>query len=109
MDLFSAFVAPLEEELGVLSNHNVNQSHSIQDQNAYRIRMNSVHFALDNDDGARTRSLRRGRHYPHRRIAQRQNANVRLHGDAVWSLRGELSAYRRRLRRLITTEVSCAL
>lgn len=56
MDLFSAFVAPLEEELGVRSNHNVNQSHSIQDQNAYRIRMNAVHFALDNDDGARTRA-----------------------------------------------------
>lgn len=56
MDLFSSFVAPLEQELGMRSNHIVNQSHSIQDQNAYRIRMNAVHFALDNDDGARTRA-----------------------------------------------------
>lgn len=56
MDLFASFVAPLEQELGVRSSHVVNQSHSIQDQNAYRIRMNAVHFALDNDDGARTRA-----------------------------------------------------
>lgn len=55
LDLFTAFQRPLEEELGVSSSHKVGQSHAIKDQRAYRIRINAVHFALDNDDGARTR------------------------------------------------------
>lgn len=56
LDLFGAFVRPLEQELGVRSSHQVGQTHAIRDKNAYRIRMNAVHFALDNDDGARTRA-----------------------------------------------------
>ena len=55
LDLFTAYQKPLEEELGVRANHKVGQSHAIRDQQAYRIRINAVHFALDNDDGARTR------------------------------------------------------
>jgi len=55
LDLFTAFLQPLEDELGVRSSHQVGQSHAIRDQQAYRIRINAVHFALDNDDGARTR------------------------------------------------------
>lgn len=55
MDLFAAFLAPLEQELGVRSNHQVGASHSIKDADSYRIRINAVHFALENDDGARTR------------------------------------------------------
>ena len=55
LDLFGAFLNPLEEELGVRSNHKINQSHAIRDADSYRIRINAVHFALDNDDGARTR------------------------------------------------------
>lgn len=56
MDLFGAFVSPLEQELGVRATHKVGQTHAIRDQAAYRIRMEAVHFALDNDDGARTRA-----------------------------------------------------
>lgn len=55
LDLFTAYQRPLEDELGIRSNHKVGQSHAIRDQQAYRIRINAVHFALDNDDGARTR------------------------------------------------------
>lgn len=55
LDLFTAYQRPLEDELGISSNHKVGQSHAIRDQQAYRIRINAVHFALDNDDGARTR------------------------------------------------------
>ena len=55
LDLFGAFLNPLEAELGVRSSHKVNQSHAIRDADSYRIRINAVHFALDNDDGARTR------------------------------------------------------
>ncbi|MDX1803570.1 MAG: pyruvate, water dikinase regulatory protein [Alcanivorax sp.] len=55
LDLFGAFLNPLEDELGVRSSHTVGQSHAIRDAESYRIRINAVHFALDNDDGARTR------------------------------------------------------
>ena len=47
LDLFTAFQKPLEDELGVTANHKVGQSHAIRDQQAYRIRINAVHFALD--------------------------------------------------------------
>ena len=53
LDLFGAFLNPLEDELGVRSSHKINQSHAIRDAESYRIRINAVHFALDNDDGAR--------------------------------------------------------
>lgn len=55
LDLFSVFLDPLEQELGVRSSHKVGESHAIRDAEAYRIRIDAVHFALDNDDGARTR------------------------------------------------------
>lgn len=55
LDMFAAFLGPLEQELGVRSSHTIGQSHSIRDHEAYRIRIDAVHFALDNDDGARTR------------------------------------------------------
>jgi regulator of PEP synthase PpsR (kinase-PPPase family) len=55
LDMFSAFLAPLEQELGVRSSHKIGESHAIRDAEAYRIRIDAVHFALDNDDGARTR------------------------------------------------------
>jgi regulator of PEP synthase PpsR (kinase-PPPase family) len=55
LDMFAAFLGPLEDELGVRSSHKVGESHAIHDAEAYRIRIGAVHFALDNDDGARTR------------------------------------------------------
>ncbi len=55
LDMFSAFLGPLEKTLGVPPNQKVGQSHAIQNYEAYRIRIDAVHFALDNDDGARTR------------------------------------------------------
>ena len=55
LDMFAAFVGPLENELGVRSSLIVGESHAIRDHEAYRIRIDAVHYALDNDDGARTR------------------------------------------------------
>lgn len=55
LDLFSVFLAPMEQELGMRSSHRIGQTHAIRDQEAYKIRINAVHFALDNDDGAVTR------------------------------------------------------
>lgn len=55
LDMFSAFLGPMEKTLGVPPNHKVGQSHAIRNYEAYRIRIDAVHYALDNDDGARTR------------------------------------------------------
>lgn len=55
LDIFSSFLKPLEEVLGAESSYSVGKSHSIIDDHSYKVRIDSVHYALDNDDGARTR------------------------------------------------------
>src|SRR5690606_22992896 len=54
IDIFSTFLAPLEQELGAGSSYSVGKSHSIQHNSNYQDRIDAVHFAMDNDDGART-------------------------------------------------------
>lgn len=55
LDVFDAFVGVLESELSTHSANAVGKSHSIVSDENYAVRIDSVHFALDNDDGARTR------------------------------------------------------
>lgn len=52
LDMFAAFLAPLEKEIGIKSSQQAGRSHAIQDVSSYRIRIDAVHFALENDDGA---------------------------------------------------------
>lgn len=54
IDIFSAFLAPLEAELKVESSYSVGKP-SIATSDKYEARIDAVNFALDNDDGARTR------------------------------------------------------
>ncbi|MBD3895177.1 kinase/pyrophosphorylase [Halomonas sp. ML-15] len=54
VDIFSTFLKPLEKELATRSTYSVGSTHSIGRDDAYMNRIDSVHFALDNDDGART-------------------------------------------------------
>src|SRR5690606_32003491 len=54
IDIFSTFLAPLEQELGAGSSYSVGKSHSIQHNSNYQDRIDAVPFAMDNDDGART-------------------------------------------------------
>ncbi|GAB2804394.1 pyruvate, water dikinase regulatory protein [Halomonas shantousis] len=54
VDIFSTFLAPLEEELGAHSSYTVGRTHAIGHDDVYMHRIESVNFALDNDDGART-------------------------------------------------------
>jgi [pyruvate, water dikinase]-phosphate phosphotransferase / [pyruvate, water dikinase] kinase len=51
LDLFSAFVGPLERELDVRSTHRAGRAHGIADLAAYATRINATNFALANDDG----------------------------------------------------------
>ncbi|AHY43113.1 MULTISPECIES: pyruvate, water dikinase regulatory protein [Stutzerimonas] len=55
IDIFSSFLAPLEHELMSRSSYSVGKSHSISHNSNYMERIEAVNFALDNDDGARTR------------------------------------------------------
>ncbi|MCG8315781.1 MAG: kinase/pyrophosphorylase [Pseudomonadales bacterium] len=55
VDVFGSFLKPLESRLGINSSYSVGKSHSIVDDQSYKFRIDAVHFALDNDDGARTR------------------------------------------------------
>ncbi len=54
IDIFSTFLAPLEQELTSHSSYSVGKSHSISHNSNYMERIEAVNFALDNDDGART-------------------------------------------------------
>lgn len=55
MDVFDTFVGKLQEELCSVATNSVGKSHSITNNKTYNDRIDAVHFALDNDDGARTR------------------------------------------------------
>jgi hypothetical protein len=51
LDMFSAFVGPLERELNTRSTHRAGRAHGIADLAAYTTRINATNFALANDDG----------------------------------------------------------
>jgi [pyruvate, water dikinase]-phosphate phosphotransferase / [pyruvate, water dikinase] kinase len=52
LDMFSAFVGPLERELNTRSTHRAGRAHGIADLAAYTTRINATNFALANDDGS---------------------------------------------------------
>lgn len=55
LDVFEGIISKLENELGVKATTIVGQTHAVTDSESYKARIDAVHFALDNDDGARTR------------------------------------------------------
>ncbi len=59
LDLFQAFVAPLESELALRSSHAAGRSHGIANSHEYFARMDAINFSQTHDDGAATRDLAR--------------------------------------------------
>ncbi len=55
IDILGTFLKPLEAELGVRSTCTTGRSHSIAAKAYYEKRIEAMNFALDNDDGARSR------------------------------------------------------
>ncbi len=53
IDVFSTFLSPLEGELQTRSSYSVGGSHAIGEMHKYKDRIESVNYALDNDDGGR--------------------------------------------------------
>lgn len=54
-DLFSTFLAPLEQELKAKSSYTVGKTHGMVDIESYNHRIDAVNFTLDHDDGIKTR------------------------------------------------------
>jgi len=54
IDIFAAFLGPLEKELGVRSSYKVGRTR-ITENTRYDERIEAINYALDNDDGARTK------------------------------------------------------
>ena len=50
-DLFSAFIRPLEEQLGMKAEPNVGAAHGVNDVGDYEDRMEATNYALTHDDG----------------------------------------------------------
>ena len=55
LDVFEGLISKLSDELGTQPTTLVGQTHAVTDSASYKARIDAVHFALDNDDGARTR------------------------------------------------------
>ena len=55
IDLFSTFLAPLEDELKMKSSFTVGRTHGVANARSYDQRIEAVNFALAYDDGIKTR------------------------------------------------------
>jgi len=53
VDVFATFLKPLEQQLGLRSSYSSGKCHAINEFSRYHKRIESVNFALDNDDGGR--------------------------------------------------------
>jgi hypothetical protein len=57
LDLFQAFIAPLETELDARSSHAAGRTHGIANSHEYFARMEAINYSQTHDDGAATRDL----------------------------------------------------
>jgi regulator of PEP synthase PpsR (kinase-PPPase family) len=57
MDMFGTFVAPLEAEFGIKSNHRVGRFSDVTKSEAYHNRIEAINFALAHDDGQSNQDL----------------------------------------------------
>jgi regulator of PEP synthase PpsR (kinase-PPPase family) len=57
IDLFGTFIAPLEHELGMKSNHRVGRFSDIARSREYHDRIEAINFALEHDDGQTDQNL----------------------------------------------------
>ncbi len=58
VEMFKAFVEPLEIELDLKSAHTIGRSHQIQDSEKYKNRIEAINFTLAHDDGQSAKGLK---------------------------------------------------
>lgn len=54
-DVLTTYLKPIERALNIESTFTVGRAHGISENEQYKDRINAVHFAMENDDGAKTR------------------------------------------------------
>jgi regulator of PEP synthase PpsR (kinase-PPPase family) len=54
---FETFLAPLENELGIASNHMIGRTHGTTDSSDYKKRIEAINYTLAHDDGVTDRNL----------------------------------------------------
>lgn len=59
LNLFEAFIAPLEAEFGVKSDHRIGRSRRSADNSDYVARIEAIEFTVAHDDGVTSRGLER--------------------------------------------------
>eukprot|EP01034_Spumella_vulgaris_P033846 gene33846-41754_t len=57
LDMFGTFVNPLEEELGIKSNHRIGRFSDVSRSKEYNDRIEAINFSLAHDDGQSNRDL----------------------------------------------------
>ena len=57
LDVFERFIVPLEQELGLKSQHAVGKSHSAGNAKDYNHRIEAINYSLSHDDGVTHRGL----------------------------------------------------
>ena len=57
MDMFGTFVEPMEEELGIKSNHRVGRFSDVSKSREYHDRIEAINFSLAHDDGQSNQDL----------------------------------------------------
>ncbi|TXI11441.1 MAG: kinase/pyrophosphorylase [Polynucleobacter sp.] len=57
MDMFQTFISPLEQALGVQSNHAIGRFHNNADTDSYKNRIEAINFSLAHDDGQSNQNL----------------------------------------------------
>lgn len=57
IDMFGTFISPLEEELGMKSNHRVGRFSDVSKSQEYHDRIEAINFTLDHDDGQTNEDL----------------------------------------------------
>jgi len=57
LDMFGTFVHPLEQELGIKSNHRIGRFSDVSKSQAYHDRIEAINFSLAHDDGQSNRDL----------------------------------------------------
>ena len=57
LDMFGTFVAPLEQELSLTSNHRVGRFSDVSKSQEYHDRIEAINFSLAHDDGQSNRDL----------------------------------------------------
>ncbi|WP_230660105.1 posphoenolpyruvate synthetase regulatory kinase/phosphorylase PpsR [Psychrobacter sp. I-STPA10] len=55
LDMYEGLIGRIAEEIGIEPDADSGHAHDDVDSETYKSRIDAVHFALDNDDGARTR------------------------------------------------------